>query len=123
MFFCLKDAGIHEIYRTAASIIGMRGLSQTLTYDPYTKSVDVEGAILLACGASEKLLDSDAKDMSEIGIPDANIIKVVVGVEYIEAMIDSELTEWCASHNTSDAVKMLTKLADRVEMSVVKQTD
>lgn len=121
MFFCLQDLGVHEIYKKAGEILSQRGLSQTLTYDPYTKEVDVEGAILIACGASEKILATDENDISKIGLPEANIVKVLISIEYIEAMIDDELPNWCLSHDTDDAVKMLKRLSDRVEMSVVKQ--
>ena len=98
-------------------------MSKTLTYDPYSKSVDVEGALLLACGASEKLLGTEETDISKIGVPEANVVKFFVGVEYIEAMTNSDISEWCASHETHDAIKLLSRLADRIEMSVVKQTD
>lgn len=123
MFFCLKDADIHTVYRKASAILSERGMSKTLTYDPYTKSVDVEGALLLACGASEKLLDTDSTDIASTGIPEANIVKILLGVEYIEAMIDDDLPHWCSEHETEDAIKMLNKLADRIEVSIVKQKD
>lgn len=122
MFYCLKDAGINDVYRKAALILETRGMSKMLMYDPYTKSVDVEGAILLACGASEKLLDGDEKDLQKIGIPEAHLMKVIVGLEYIEAMINGEIADWCSTHETYDAVQMLNRLADRIDISVVKQT-
>jgi hypothetical protein len=113
--------GVHGIYRQASDILQNRGMSKTLTYDPYTKSVDIVGALLLACGASEKLLNKEEIDIEKYGVPKANIAKFLVGVEYLEAMIDSGLEDWCSMHETAQGVKLLRQLADRIDISVVRQ--
>ena len=56
MFPTLKQLEADEIYDKAIQHIKKHGFSNHATYDPYTKEIDIWGAILLACGAKEKLL-------------------------------------------------------------------
>lgn len=114
----LKDARVHEIYRKAAEILGVRGMSQNLVYDPYTKQVDVMGAILLACGASERLLAEGLTEPSDVGVPPINQEKVFVAYEHIESALAEDPSEWCSKHKTHEASLLLVKLSDRIEISI-----
>lgn len=114
----LKDARMHEIYRKAAEILGVRGMSKNLVYDPYTKQVDIMGALLLACGASERLLAEGITEPSDVGVPPVNQGKVLVAYEYVESALSEDPSEWCGTHKTHEAVVLLVKLSDRIEISV-----
>ena len=123
MFYCLKDMGVHAVYRDASTIIQSRGFSQNLTYDPYAKSVDICGAVILACGGSEKLLAEGETEPQNCGIPDGKLGTALIAIEYMEAMLGKDASDWCTDHAIGDVVKMFKKLSDRIEMSVVRQTD
>ena len=118
MLYCLKDAKVHEIYRKASSVLLEKGLTSVLTYDPYTKSVDFYGAILLACGASEKLLASGVEDLDELQVPPINHVRIKVAYEYVEAVLGQEPSVWAETHTTEQASKALLRLADRIEISL-----
>lgn len=115
--------GVHSVYRNASIIIQNRGFSQNLTYDPYTKSVDVCGAVILACGGSEKLLAEGETEPQNCGIPEGKVATALVAIEYMEAMLGKDASEWCGNHLFGDAIRMFEKLSDRIEMSVVRQTN
>ena len=121
MFFVLKERNIHGIYKNAAQIVSSKGFSQTLIYDPYSKSVDLIGAILLACGASEKLMHEGETEAELLGIPEGRIIDLMLAIEFLEASVDGDIAEWCSNHLMGDAVSLLKRLSDRIEMSVVRQ--
>jgi hypothetical protein len=114
----LKDARVHEIYKKAGEIIASRGLSSNMVYDPYTKRVDIMGAILLACGASERKMLGGATEVEECDVPPTNHGKVHVAYEYVEAALAQDPSEWCSSHETHEAVSALNKIADRIEISI-----
>lgn len=118
MLYCLKDAKVHEIYRKAAKIVQEHGLTHTLTYDPYTKSVDLYGALLLACGASEKLLATGLEEPEELDVPPVNLGKIKVAYEYVEAILGKDPSFWAETHDAEQASKMLLRLADRIEISI-----
>lgn len=114
----LKDARMHEIYRKAAEILGVRGMSKNLVYDPYTKQVDIMGALLLACGASERLMADGFTEPQDVGVPPVNQGKVLVAYEYLESALSEDPSEWCGKHKTHEAAVLLVKLSDRIEISV-----
>jgi len=122
MFFHLKDLKVNEIYREASSIINKNGFSKSLLYDPYTKEVDIHGAILLACGASKKLLIQGETDPDKLEMAEANFVRSMVAVEYFEAITDMDTVDWCSKNEKHQAINLLNKLADRIEISVVKKT-
>lgn len=118
MLYCLKDAKVHEIYRKTAEIIREHGFTHALPYDPYTKQVDFYGALLLACGASEKLLASGLEDAEDVHVPPINLGKVRVAYEYIEAVLGEDPSVWAETHTSEQAEKVLLRLADRIEISI-----
>lgn len=114
----LKDAQVHKIYYKAAEAILRRGLSNSLVYDPYTRKVDIMGGILLACGASERKLSEGLLETEECGVPPINQGKVHVAYEYVESALAKDPSEWCENHATHEAVALLQRLAERIEISV-----
>ena len=49
----LKELKVHEVLRKASRLIETKGLARGMHQDPDTKEIDIEGAIMLACGAKE----------------------------------------------------------------------
>lgn len=123
MFSSLKPAGVDKTYRRAAQILGERGLSANLVYDPYTGAVDVYGAILLACGADKSLLAQGEIDPVSCGAPEASLKRIVLAVEYFEAMTDMDISDWSGQSTTLKTIDYLSALADRIEISVVGEKE
>jgi len=114
----LKDARVHEIYYKAAEAISRHGLSNSLVYDPYTHKIDIMGGILLACGASERKLAEGLLETEECGVPPVNQGKVHVAYEYVAPALAKDPSEWCENHATHEAVALLQRLAERIEISI-----
>jgi hypothetical protein len=121
MFLYLKDIGVHEIYRRATLIIASRGYSNTLTYDPYSRAVNAYGAILLACGASEKKLAEGDFEPEECGAADVMIPTICLAREYAEAMVDRNIFDWCAENDERSVIGLFNRLADRIEITVASK--
>lgn len=119
MFSSLKPAGVDKTYRRAAQIIDKCGLSANLVYDPYAGTVDVYGAILLACGADKSLLAQGEIDPVSCGAPEASLKCIVLSVEYFEAMTDMDISDWSGQSTKHKTINYLNSLADRIEISVV----
>jgi len=122
MFFHLKDLKINDIFRKAGSIIDKNGFSKSLLYDPYTKEVDISGAIFLACGASKKLLIEGETDPDKLGMAEANCVRSMVAIEYVEAMVGKNTVDWSAESEKYEAISLLNRLADRIDISIAKGT-
>ena len=116
MFSTLKSAGVHDVYRRTIQVIRRHGLSNVLTYDPYSGSVDLYGAMLLACGAHIRLLEDGCDNPPSCGVPDTMLRELVLAVEYFEASAQQDISEW--HHGFGTTVHTLRFLADRIEMSV-----
>jgi len=120
MFPTLKDLGAHRIYDKASELILVNGFSQHNTYDPYTKEIDIWGAILLACGAKEKLLAEGLTEPEECGVPPFMCGRARFFCEYLELIINKEIAEWCNAHTKDEAISLLKKASDRVAITVLK---
>lgn len=123
MFTSLRAAGVNSVYRRAEKIIASRGRSSTLVLDPYTGSVDAYGAILLACGADPQALANGDIDPVSCGAPESSIKPIVLAVEYIESHTNSDISEWSASTEVHDIRATFGRLADRIDIAVVGETD
>lgn len=120
MFPTLKDLGAHTIYSKAIELVLEHGFSNHATYDPYTKEIDIWGAILLACGAKEKLLAEGNTEAEECGVPPYMCGRARFFCEYIEIITDMEITEWCSVHTQKEALSLLEKASDRVAITVLR---
>jgi len=89
-----------------------------MTYDPYTKEVDVYGAILLAFGASEKLLAQGNTEPEESGVPLYRCALVRATVDYFESVIGNEISVWCESQSQQSAISTLKYVSDRIAISI-----
>lgn len=49
----LKELQVHKILRDAIQLIEEKGLTRGMHQDPDTGEIDIEGAIMLACGAPQ----------------------------------------------------------------------
>jgi hypothetical protein len=98
-------------------------MSASLVYDPYSGAIDVYGAILLACGADDHLLAQGEIDPDVCGAPEANWKKIILAVEYFEAMTDMDITEWSAKATVIKTVSLLENLSDRIQISVVGERE
>jgi hypothetical protein len=118
MFQVLKVLGVHDIYGSALKHISSNGYSQHLTFDPYTGEVNVWGGILLACGAKKKKLREGAEEPEECGVIPKLYGVARVSCEYLEAVVNEEISRWCETHTYSDAQKLLRDASERVEISI-----
>lgn len=120
MFPTLKELGAHHVYEQAIEILEKHGFSNHATYDPYSKEVDIWGAILLACGAKEKLLAEGIADAEECGVAPFMCGRARFFCEYLELITEKEIAEWCAIYTKEDAVALLRKASDRVAITVLR---
>jgi hypothetical protein len=120
MFPTLKELGAHDAYERAAVILEKHGFSNHTTYDPYTKEVDLWGAILLACGAKEKFLAEGVTDAEECGVAPFMCGRARFFCEYLELVTGKEIAEWCACHAQEDAISLLKKASDRIAITVLR---
>ena len=115
----LEQAGIHELLWVAAEILESRGLAKGMTCDPETGEVDLEGAVMLACGA--KTLSVLVPYPLSI-IPDTSAAPYVAIIDLLDKSVeDANITEWSDQPHiiTHDAVRLLRKLADQVAIAIV----
>ena len=114
----LKSLGAHNALADACETIKTQGFSPVMTYDPYTKEVDVYGAILLAFGASEKLLAQGNTEPEESGVPLYRCALVRATVDYFESVIGNEISVWCESQSQQSAISTLKYVSDRIAISI-----
>jgi len=117
MFAVLKQLGAHDIYDSAMDRIKKHGFSNSDTYDPYSGEIDVWGAILLACGASEKLLKTGETEPEKCGVPPYMCSRARFFCDYLELITDMEIGEWCSTHTKQDAISLLGTAGDRVAVT------
>ena len=120
MFPTLKQLGADEIYDKAIQHIKERGFSNYATYDPYTKEIDIWGAILLACGAKEKLLAEGFMEAEECGVPPFMCGRSRFFCEYLELIADTEISEWCSTHTQTEALFLLVRASERVAITFLR---
>ena len=119
MLAVLKNIKADAIYDNAIKQIKKRGFCNNLTYDPYTGEIDVWGAILLSCGAKQKLLKSGATEPEECGIPPYMCGRARFVCEYLEIFVGEEISMWCENHSKQEAISLLTYASDRVAITVL----
>ena len=120
MFSTLKQLGADGIYDKAVDYIKEHGFSNHATYDPYTKEIDIWGAILLACGAKEKLLAEGFMEAEECGVPPFMRGRARFFCEYLELITNTEISEWCSTHTQIEALILLSQASDRVSITVLR---
>ena len=120
MFPTLKQLGADSIYDKAIDYIKKHGFSNHATYDPYTKEIDIWGAILLACGAKEKFLAEGFMEAEECGVPPFMCGRARFFCEYLELITDTEISEWCLTHSQKEAINLLRLAGDRVAITFSK---
>jgi hypothetical protein len=120
MFPTLKQFGADSIYDKAVDLIKKHGFSSHTTYDPYTKEIDIWGAILLACGAKEKLLAEGFMEAEECDVPPFMRGRARFFCEYLELITDTEISEWCSTHTQIEALVLLSQASDRVAITVLR---
>jgi hypothetical protein len=120
MFPTLKELGAHDVYDKAAQIIEDQGFSNYTTYDPYTKEVDIWGSILLACGGKEKLLAQGETGAEECGVAPFMTGRARFFCEYLELIVNKEISDWCSSHSQKEAINLLRLAGDRVAITFSK---
>jgi hypothetical protein len=118
-FEALKSLNAHKIYDRAQNEIKLHGFSPLFTYDPYTEELDVWGAILLACGAKKTLLLKGLTEPEDCGVAPYMCGRARFFCEYLEMLVDSEISLWCQSHTFGDALKLLQHASDRVAITVI----
>lgn len=119
MFSVLKKLGADDIYSEAVGLIVGHGFSNHATYDPYTGEIDIWGAILLACGAKEKLLLEGFMEPEECGVPPFMCSRARFFCEYLELITNVEISEWCSTHTQANALFLLQQASDRVAITVL----
>jgi hypothetical protein len=118
MFSVLKALGVHDVYGNALGHMSKHGYSQYMTFDPYTGEINVWGAILLACGGKQKHLRLGAEEPEECGVIPKLYGVARVSCEYLEAVVNEDISRWCETHEYSDAKKLLRDASERVEISI-----
>lgn len=78
----LKELGVHDVIRGSMAIIDERGLAKQVHCDPETGSVDIEGALMLACGA--KSLGVLVAVVTDV-VPPANMALFDATINYLNA--------------------------------------
>lgn len=117
MFAVLKQLGAHDVYDSAVDRINKHGFSNSDTYDPYSGEIDIWGAILLACGASEKLLKTGETEPEKCGVPPYMCSRARFFCDYLELIIDMEIGKWCSLHVQKEAISLLDDASDRVAIT------
>lgn len=120
MFATLKQLGAEKIYGEAVDYIKKHGFSNHTTYDPYTKEIDIWGAILLACGAREKLLAEGFMEAEECGVPPFMCGRARFFCEYLELIVNKEISEWCSEKTQTDALSLLERASERVSITFLR---
>lgn len=120
MFPTLKHLKADEIYDKAVGYIKEHGFSNHTTYDPYTKEIDIWGAILLACGAKEKLLAEGFMEPEECGVPPFMCGRARYFCEYLELIVNKEISEWCSENTQTSALFLLVRASERVSITFLR---
>ena len=120
MFATLKQLGADDVYDKAIGYIKEHGFSNHATYDPYTREIDIWGAILLACRAKEKLLAEGFTLAEECGVPPFLCGRARFFCEYLELITDTEISEWCSTHTQTEALFLLARASERVAITYLR---
>jgi hypothetical protein len=115
----LGALGAVEILRSAGSELTTRGFAHFMPCDPYTGTVNIVGALAIACGAKDKELKAWSGDMEFAPIPDTQYGLFMELISYVESVVDEDIDEWSISVDTQDCVKLLNRCATRIEISVI----
>ena len=119
MFEILKFIGADSVYDNAIELIEKHGYSNHLTYDPYTNEIDVWGAILIACGANVKLLKKGNTEPEDCGVPPYMCGRARFMCQYLEYLVNKEISAWCQENNRTEAISLLIRAGDRVAITVL----
>lgn len=114
----LREAEIHFIYKRAYDVIKKFGYSPYMAFDPYEGTTDILGALILACGGSRKLLSLGCDTAEDCNVPKINSVRLDVAVDYLEAVVDGDLSEWSQNHTREDALQLLLNASDRIQIAM-----
>ena len=114
----LREADIHTIYKRAYDVIKKFGYSPYMAFDPYEGTTDIFGALILACGGSRKLLANGCDNADSCDVPTINSVRLDVSIDYLEAFVDQDITEWSLTHTREDALQLLLNASDRIQIAM-----
>ena len=110
----MPDLLIENVLGRAYDILAECGLAKQMNWDPSTGSVDVDGAILLACDA--KGLNVIVEDVSKVLAP-ANIAKYTEALWQLDAETDEgDVVEWADREDVTlpDVLALIQKVQTRL---------
>lgn len=109
-----------DIYlRSAATILADRGLSRHMNCDPETGEVDVEGALMLACGA--KKVGVLVPYPAEV-VPQTQLAVYLSIIDLLDLNVPVEdITKWTDNLEVSqdEVIQLLRTLADTISIAIV----
>ena len=115
----LRKLGVAPILEEAAALIQEKGLARQMHQDPETGEVDVEGAVMLACGA--ETVSVLVPHPSSI-IPPANVALYMATMDVLDAAVPCRyISEWTDQMEVTQeqVVELLRSLASEVSSSIV----
>lgn len=114
----LRTLGVHKALETAATVIEARGLAKQMHQDPETFEVDIEGAVMLACGAEELYILVGRVD--EL-VPAANLALYDATINLLDDNAPTRMiSEWNDREETTqeEALQLLRSLAFEVQAAL-----
>lgn len=115
----LRKLGVHLVLRDAAKLVGQRGLARQMHEDPETGEVDVEGAVMLACGAPQ--ISVLVPHPSTI-IPPTKVALYTATMDLLDAAVPCRyISEWTDQMEVTqqEVTQLLLSLASEIASSVV----
>ena len=95
----LKELQVHEVLRDAAKLIEERGLTRGMHQDPDTGEIDIEGAIMLACGAPQISILVARVDSV---VPSARLAQFDAAIDLLDAASPGKcVSEWNDQEETT----------------------
>lgn len=115
----LGALGAIDILRSASSELTARGFAHFMPCDPYAGTINMAGAIALACGAKDKELKAWSGDLEFAPIPNIQYGLFMELISYIESVVDEDMDDWSSGASKEDCIKLLDKCATRIEIAVI----
>jgi hypothetical protein len=111
----LKDAGVNDLLYKAADILESRGYTHKATHNVLNGAIDVEGALLLACGV--KFLPPIVRSGVDVA-PDHMKALFYEALLTFGAVVHGYGNWVNAPHTTSEAVGALRQTGDIIDIAI-----
>jgi len=115
----MKTMEADKYLRSAATILTDRGLSRHMNCDPETGEVDVEGALMLACGA--KKVGVLVPYPAEV-VPPTQLAVYLSMIDLLDLNVpEDNITKWTDKWEVSqdEVIQLLNSLADTISIAIV----